>query len=74
MKRKKRLAAWAWLSELHSGDMIGGMLCLSMGFLIAFETAVVFVEIESIFHDLCEGQHFLLFDLYFSWNSEAIFA
>jgi hypothetical protein len=31
-KRKKRLAASAWLSELHSGDMISGMLYFSMGF------------------------------------------
>jgi hypothetical protein len=31
-KRKKRLAASSWLSELHSGDMISGMLYLSMGF------------------------------------------
>lgn len=31
-KRKKRLVTLAWLSELHSGDMISGMLYLSIGF------------------------------------------
>ena len=31
-KRKKRLTASVWLSELHSGDMTSGMLYLSMGF------------------------------------------
>jgi hypothetical protein len=31
-KRKKRLVALAWLSELHSGDMISGMLYLTTGF------------------------------------------